>query len=162
MTPDASEIYTSEIGDLEIASFEGKIISCTFSALYSASNLTPNPTTNEACKQLQAYFNGSLKKFDLTLAYVGSDLQLRLMKMLEAIPYGETFSYQDMAKRLELTSGSRAVGNLVGKNPLLIIIPCHRVLGSDGKITGYAGGPDRKKWLLQHELRFSHRAGTLF
>ncbi len=162
MVPDGKEIFTSEIGELEIASLSGKIISCTFSALYSSSGLIPDSITREACRQLKAYFKGSLKKFGLPLEYEGTELQLKVMHLLELIPYSETMSYAEVAKKLAIPSGSRAVGNLIGKNPLLILVPCHRVLGTNGKITGYAGGPERKRWLLQHELKFGHKAGTLF
>jgi O-6-methylguanine DNA methyltransferase len=162
MLPDGREIVSSAIGEIEVASLDGKIISCTFSALYSAAGLEPNALTSEACKQLKAYFQGELKVFDLPLHYEGTALQLKVMKMLELIPYGVTTSYGEMAKKLEIPSGSRAVGNLIGKNPLLILVPCHRVLGTDKKITGYAGGPDRKLWLLQHELKFQKKPGTFF
>ena len=162
MLPDGREIFRSGIGELEIATLNGKIISCTFSDLYSSMGLEANAVTAEACRQLKGYFYGDLKSFDLPLEYDGTDLQLKVMKMLELIPYGITMSYGEMAKKLEVPSGSQAVGNLIGKNPLLILIPCHRVLGKNGKITGYSGGPDRKLWLLQHELKFSHKPGTLF
>ena len=162
MTPDGREVFTSEIGELEIASLNGKIISCTFSALFSSTELSPNSFTAEASNQLRAYFSGKLKNFDLPLDYDGTELQLKVMKMLELIPYGNTLTYGEMAKKLAVPDGSRAVGNLIGKNPLLILVPCHRVLGTNGKITGYAGGLDRKRWLLQHELKFGHREGTLF
>jgi methylated-DNA-[protein]-cysteine S-methyltransferase len=162
MIPDGLEICSSPIGEIEIAALNDMLISCTFSRLFAKETIQPNAITSEGVKQLKAYFVGKLKQFDLPLDYEGTELQIRVLKLLETIPYGKTISYSDMAKVLSLHLGSRAVGNLIGKNPLLIFIPCHRVLGSNGKITGYAGGIDRKRWLLQHELNNSQSADRLF
>jgi methylated-DNA-[protein]-cysteine S-methyltransferase len=162
MIPDALERFSTAIGEIEIAALNDMIISCSFSMLHSSENLESNAVTSEAINQLKAYFDGKLKKFELPLDYNGTELQMKVMHLLESIAYGETITYGEIAKKLSVPSGSRAVGNLIGKNPLLILVPCHRVLGTNGKITGYAGGPDRKLWLLQHELTNSKRADRLF
>jgi methylated-DNA-[protein]-cysteine S-methyltransferase len=162
MVPDGLEIFSSPIGDIEIASLNDMLISSNFTRYFPSESIQSNAITKEAVRQLDAYFNGKLKKFDLPLDYDGTELQIKVMQLLESIPYGETRSYSEMANMLSLPSGSRAIGNLVGKNPLLILVPCHRVLGSTGKITGYAGGSDRKLWLLQHEMKNSPISGRLF
>jgi len=99
-----------------------------------------------AARQLEAYFAGQLKAFDLPLAPAGTQFQLRVWSALQTIPYGRTWSYGELAR--EVGSASRAVGLANGKNPIALIIPCHRVIGSDGSLTGYGGGLDRKRYLL--------------
>ena len=101
--------------------------------------------------QLDAYFCGDLREFDVTLNLVGTDFQRRVWAQLQAIPYGETISYGELAARVGNERASRAVGLANGKNPVSIIVPCHRVIGADGSLTGYGGGLDRKTWLLAHE-----------
>ena len=162
MIPDGLEIYNSPIGEIEIASLNDMLISCTFSKLYHFDNLQSNSITQEGARQLNEYFSGQLKKFDLPLDFTGTELQIKVMRILETIPFGETKNYGEIASMLSLPSGSRAIGNLIGKNPLLILIPCHRVLGKNGKLTGYAGGSDRKRWLLRHEMDNSYHADRLF
>ncbi|WP_298608931.1 methylated-DNA--[protein]-cysteine S-methyltransferase [uncultured Thiothrix sp.] len=104
-----------------------------------------------AKQQLLAYFAGELKEFDLPLTPKGTEFQERVWQALQDIDYGVTCSYGDIANQLNQPKAVRAVGAAVGKNPLSIIIPCHRVLGSQKQLTGYAGGLERKKWLLQLE-----------
>lgn len=101
--------------------------------------------------QLEAYFNGKLKSFHLRLNPKGTDFQKRVWSELQNIPFGETTSYLQLSKKLGDVKAIRAVAAANGKNPLWIIIPCHRVIGSDGSLTGYAGGLYRKKWLLDFE-----------
>jgi methylated-DNA-[protein]-cysteine S-methyltransferase len=101
--------------------------------------------------QLEAYFAGDLTAFDLPLAPVGTPFQQRVWSALAEIPFGETVSYGSLAIRLGRPGAARAVGLANGSNPISIIIPCHRVIGSDGRLTGYGGGIDRKAWLLDHE-----------
>lgn len=106
----------------------------------------------EACRQqLEAYFSGSLKEFTLPLKPAGTDFQQEVWQALQEIPYGKTISYLTLSKRLGNVKAIRAVGRANGQNPLAIMVPCHRVIGSDGSLTGYAGGLWRKKRLLQHE-----------
>ncbi|MDO6516267.1 methylated-DNA--[protein]-cysteine S-methyltransferase [Zobellia uliginosa] len=104
-----------------------------------------------AVKQLQEYFAGERNSFDLALNPAGTDFQKRVWKALSKIPYGKTVSYLELSKTLGDVKAIRAVASANGKNPLWIIVPCHRVIGTDGSLTGYAGGLHRKKWLLDHE-----------
>ncbi|WP_299127057.1 methylated-DNA--[protein]-cysteine S-methyltransferase [uncultured Winogradskyella sp.] len=110
--------------------------------------------------QLKAYFNNELKSFDLKLNPEGTTFQKKVWKQLETIPYGKTISYLDLAKQLGDVKAIRAAASANGKNPLWIIVPCHRVIGSDGSLTGYAGGIHRKQWLLNHESEYKQQ--TLF
>jgi methylated-DNA-[protein]-cysteine S-methyltransferase len=106
-----------------------------------------------AVEQLQAYLAGELTVFDLPVALAGSDFQRRVWELLAEIPYGHTTSYGRLAARLGRPSASRAVGLANGRNPLPIVLPCHRVVGASGALTGYGGGIDRKRWLLDLERR---------
>ncbi|ASV30084.1 methylated-DNA--[protein]-cysteine S-methyltransferase [Maribacter cobaltidurans] len=105
----------------------------------------------DAAYQLKEYFDGSRTRFDLLLNPSGTDFQKSVWKALQEIPYGKTVSYLDLSKTLGDVKAIRAVASANGKNPLWIVVPCHRVIGSDGSLTGYAGGLHRKKWLLEHE-----------
>ena len=101
--------------------------------------------------QLSEYFDRTRKQFNLKLNPQGTDFQQEIWKLLQAIPYGKTTSYLELSKKFGDAKAIRAVANANGKNPLWIVVPCHRVIGSDGSLTGYAGGLHRKKWLLEHE-----------
>lgn len=114
----------------------------------------------DCATQLKAYFNNKLKTFDLKLNPEGTDFQKKVWKQLEKIPYGKTISYLDLAKQLGDAKTIRAAASANGKNPLWIIMPCHRVIGTDGSLTGYAGGLHRKQWLLNHESEYKQQ--TLF
>lgn len=105
----------------------------------------------DAAYQLKEYFEGQRKEFTLELNPQGTDFQKRVWEGLLNIPYGKTNSYLELSKTLGDVKAIRAVAAANGKNPLWIVIPCHRVIGSDGSLTGYAGGLHRKKWLLDHE-----------
>lgn len=105
----------------------------------------------DAVYQLQEYFEGKRTSFDLTLNPQGTEFQKRVWEALLQIPYGKTTSYLELSKKLGDIKAIRAVASANGKNPLWIVIPCHRVIGSNGDLTGYAGGLHRKKWLLEHE-----------
>lgn len=107
----------------------------------------------EAKRQLAAYFNGELSEFDLPLNLQGTDFQRLIWRELQKIPFGETMSYGQMAQRIGNPNGSRAVGAANGRNPISIIVPCHRLIGSTGKLTDYGGGLERKECLLAHETR---------
>lgn len=107
--------------------------------------------------QLQSYFAGNLKKFELPLAPHGTVFQQEVWKELTRIPFARTASYGEIAKRVDRPKASRAVGAANGKNPLPIIVPCHRVVGSDGSLTGYSGGMEIKEYLLTHEARYASR-----
>lgn len=105
----------------------------------------------DAVKQLQEYFDGKRTSFNFPINPKGTDFQQKVWKALLEIPYGKTTSYMDLSKKLGDVKAIRAVASANGKNPLWIVVPCHRVIGSDGSLTGYAGGLWRKKWLLEHE-----------
>ncbi|SDG20959.1 methylated-DNA-[protein]-cysteine S-methyltransferase [Onishia taeanensis] len=111
----------------------------------------PNALTDRARAQLEEYFDGLRQTFDLPLAPKGTDFQQRVWQALATIPFGETRCYAEIAEQLRCKGGQRAVGRANGQNPLAIVVPCHRVIGSDGRMTGYAGGIGRKQWLLAHE-----------
>lgn len=111
----------------------------------------------ERCKtQLAEYFAGTRRVFDLPLAPAGTPFQQTVWNALGDIPYGETRSYGEIAETLDKPTASRAVGMANGKNPLVIIVPCHRVVGVGGRLTGYSGGIARKEWLLAHEAHHAH------
>ncbi len=105
----------------------------------------------EVKRQLKAYFAGTLRVFELPLAAAGTDFQKRVWRELCNIPYGQTINYGELARRIGNPKASRAVGLANGRNPISIIVPCHRVIGANGALTGYGGGLPRKRWLLEHE-----------
>lgn len=109
------------------------------------------PLLKEAKRQLEEYFNGSRKEFSLPLKAKGSEFQQKVWNALREIPFGETRTYGEIAKAIGNSKASRAVGNANNKNPIGIVVPCHRVIGSNGKLVGYAGGLDKKSYLLQME-----------
>jgi methylated-DNA-[protein]-cysteine S-methyltransferase len=108
-----------------------------------------------AVEQLEEYFAGERTEFDLPLDPKGTDFQLQVWQVLRTIPYGQTISYGEQARRLGDVNKSRAVGAANGRNPLSIIVPCHRVIGADGSLTGFGGGLENKAWLLDHERGIS-------
>lgn len=114
---------------------------------------------SEACDQLAAYFAGELREFSLPLAPEGTAFQLRVWLELRAIPFGQTISYGELARRIGDPNASRAVGAANGKNPISIIVPCHRVIGANGALTGFGGGIETKRSLLELE---SSQAACLF
>ncbi|WP_114784105.1 methylated-DNA--[protein]-cysteine S-methyltransferase [Botryobacter ruber] len=144
--------FHSPIGYLIITGSDKGLHSLTFSDEPVLSDTTGLPAPLAACvQQLSEYFAGSRKVFDLPLAPAGTPFQLQVWAQLQSIPFGKTASYLDVAKGLSAEKAIRAVGAANGKNPLCLLVPCHRVIGSDGSLTGYSGGLWRKKWLLQHE-----------
>uniref|UniRef100_UPI00404919CA methylated-DNA--[protein]-cysteine S-methyltransferase n=1 Tax=Gelidibacter sp. TaxID=2018083 RepID=UPI00404919CA len=108
--------------------------------------------------QLQDYFEGKREQFDLKLNPQGTDFQKAVWNQLQTIPYGKSTSYLELSKQLGDVKAIRAVANANGKNPIWIIIPCHRVIGTDGSLTGYAGGLARKQWLLNHENPYKQQS----
>lgn len=105
----------------------------------------------DAVYQLREYFEGARQEFTFTLNPEGTDFQKKVWNALAEIPFGKTVSYLELSKNLGDTKAIRAVASANGKNPIWIVVPCHRVIGSDGSLTGYAGGLHRKQWLLEHE-----------
>lgn len=112
-------------------------------------------TIHQCKQQLQEYFEGKRKTFDLPLAQEGTPFQQKVWQQLTTIPFGQTITYMQLAKALGDPKSIRAAGTANGKNKLWIIVPCHRVVGTDGRLVGYAGGLHRKKWLLDHEAKMS-------
>jgi methylated-DNA-[protein]-cysteine S-methyltransferase len=112
--------------------------------------------------QLEEYFAGTRRFFDIPMKQSGTDFQQRVWQQLLHIPFGKTLSYRDLSKQLGDVKAIRAVGTANGRNSLAIVVPCHRVIGSDRSLTGYAGGLHRKQWLLEHEAKHFSGVQTLF
>lgn len=111
----------------------------------------------DAVYQLREYFEGKRRQFSLKLQFLGTPFQMSVWNQLTHIPYGKTISYLQLSEQLGDPKAVRAVAAANGKNPFWVIVPCHRVVGSDGSLTGYAGGLHRKKWLLDHEQGFQQQ-----
>jgi methylated-DNA-[protein]-cysteine S-methyltransferase len=120
-----------------------------------ASDSPSHPILLESVEQLREYFAGARRVFDLPLAAEGTEFQRRVWQALMTIEFGQTCSYGELARAIGQPSASRAVGAANGRNPLSIVVPCHRVIGADGSLTGYGGGEANKRWLLEHEARLS-------
>jgi len=145
----------SPIGVLMLSSDEWQLKSISFDAEYLENESYTPDILIAAQKQLEEYFSGSRQIFDLSVNPEGTEFQHRVWTQVSAVSYGATKSYIEIAREVKSQDSSRAVGMANGKNPLPIIIPCHRIIGHNGKLTGYAGGLDRKKWLLLHEQNHS-------
>ncbi|PAF50030.1 cysteine methyltransferase [Helicobacter sp. 12S02232-10] len=117
----------------------------------------PNDLALSCAEALKGYFEGRVFSFDLPLEPDGTPFQKKVWRILCDIKFGEVWSYKDLALKIGSTNYSRAVGSANSKNPIFIIIPCHRVIGNDGKLSGYAAGVEIKKWLLEHEKKFSSK-----
>ena len=150
------------IGYLELTTNHNYLLSVTFTDNYLQPSVYQPNILIETARQISEYFKGVLKEFNLNLQPAGTNFQMKVWEQVIKVPYGETVSYLEIAKLTGSKNNSRAVGLANGKNPIPIIIPCHRIIGINGKLTGYAGGLDRKKWLLNHELQFTHRRNLLF
>ena len=153
-------IIESPVGALHaVFDEDGRLAELGFrpSRLFESSSLRVDPSTrssSEALKtQLAEYFAGKRKEFDVELAPRGTPFQICVWEELRRIPYGDTISYAEVARRIGKISAIRAVGSANGANPIPVIIPCHRVIGSNGTLTGYGGGIERKQWLLALEGR---------
>ena len=151
-------VMDSPIGELRLVEHAGAITAIEFSPFRDADGRPrgarddDNPVLVETRRQLGSYFDRDLKEFDLPLAPAGSAFQQRVWKELLEVGWGETASYGEIAGRLGMTNAaSRAVGLANGRNPIPIVIPCHRIIGANGTLTGYAGGLDRKQLLLELE-----------
>jgi methylated-DNA-[protein]-cysteine S-methyltransferase len=149
--------YKSPIGVIEIVGTDKAIRSIMFSETDKVMNGTQEETPEslmDCFGQLDQYFKGERNKFTFPYVFEGTDFQQTVWNALTRIPYAETGSYKDIAVSIGNEKAVRAVGTANGKNKLSIVIPCHRIIGSNGKLTGYAGGLWRKEWLLQHERTF--------
>ena len=143
------------LGPLTLVSTELALISLTFgsSPISEGSQEGDSELLKKAENQLHEYFSGQRKVFDLPLEPQGTQFQLTVWNELKKIPYGQTISYQEQAQNIQKPKASRAVGAANGKNPLAILIPCHRVISSSGKLTGFSGGLETKKKLLELEFK---------
>jgi len=143
------------VGPVRITASGGRIRSVHLGADGGEDAVTGGPADRalvlRAAAQLGEYFDGTRTAFDLPLDAEGSDFQRAVWGELSRIPYGTVTSYGEIARRLGRPTGSRAVGAANGRNPIAVVVPCHRVIGADGTLTGYAGGLWRKEWLLAHE-----------
>ena len=142
--------YNSPIGTLEIITSDCAIISAMFVEEVKECKVEPE-ILRQAIKQFEEYFNGTRKDFDIKCETQGTKFQEKVWTALTEIPYGVTLSYKELAIAIGNDKASRAVGKANSKNVISIMIPCHRVIGSDKSLTGYAGGLNRKQWLLEHE-----------
>lgn len=162
----SSYIMNSPIGKLAIQASEDAITAVLFikegDKNTVSKNKYSNPLIEKCVQQLHEYFTGTRKIFDLPLQQNGSAFQQTVWQQLLKINYGKTISYLELSKRVGDVKAIRAVGTTNGKNQIAIIIPCHRVIGSDGSLTGYAGELWRKKWLLEHEGKVANGVQTLF
>lgn len=151
MESNQTAYYKTPIGTAKIVGDENGISAVTVidDAMETSAEI---PEILQDCvQQLEEYFNGSRREFKLKLNPQGTDFQKRVWKELLLVPYGKTRTYLEQSKQLGDVKAIRAVASANGKNPIWILIPCHRIIGSDGSLTGYAGGIWRKKWLLKHE-----------
>jgi len=141
---------TTPIGRLTLVASELGLCDVLW-GLASRTRHLDNPILQTAATQLEEYFAGTRRIFDLPIDLRGTSFQLRAWSALAEIPYGTTVSYGEQARRLGIPRAARAVGAANGSNPLPIVLPCHRVIGASGALTGYGGGLDMKRWLLAHE-----------
>ena len=156
----------SPIGDLTLVNTDG-----TLSGIYMRVRRVPNRSAlgewastgfEQVIEELDEYFSGARREFTVATAAHGDEFQHRVWALLRKIPYGKTRSYGDLAHELGDPALARAVGLANARNPISVIVPCHRVIGSDGSLTGYAGGLERKRYLLDLEAPVENRAATLF
>jgi len=163
--------FNSPIGILEIKASNEFIHSLQFNSTLKNPGTAVNreieeqhnhPIMVECERQLTAYFEGERKAFDLPFQQEGSAFQQQVWAELLHIPFGRTISYMELSKRIKNVKAIRAVGTANGSNAISIVVPCHRVIGSNGNLTGYSGDLWRKKWLLDHEGKFANGIQTLF
>ena len=149
-----TDYINTPIGQMEITANDNAVLSVYF--VDRLKTVNSNPLTELAKQQLLQYFDGALTEFDMPIELIGTDFQKMVWQALTSIEHGLTGSYADIANEINNPKAVRAVGAANGKNPMTIVLPCHRIIGSDGSLTGYASGVERKAWLLNHE------ANTLF
>jgi methylated-DNA-[protein]-cysteine S-methyltransferase len=166
MHPQFQHFYSSPIGRIKIVADIDCIQAITFiedSETVSNTEGIESPAVIHQCiDELMDYFNGSRTQFTVPIHQSGTDFQQKVWKELYEVPYAKTMSYAELAKKLGDSKVIRAAASANGKNKIAIIVPCHRIIGSDSNLTGYAWGLARKKWLLQHEFRIGLGVQTLF
>lgn len=161
MTETLTSTVVSPIGPLTLIARDGVLTNVSMHEQRHVSSspddaVTDNAWFKDVAAQFDAYFAGELSSFDLEMNLLGTPFQQSVWSQLCEIPYGETISYGELARRVGNPNATRAVGLANGRNPVAIIVPCHRVIGANGSLTGYGGGLERKTWLLEHELK--HRS----
>lgn len=149
--------YKSPIGKLRLVADDNSILALDFPQERESNEEEYPQVIMDCVAQLEEYFSGKRKSFDISYLLKGTEFQKKVWYELTEIPYGETVSYKYIAEKLGNEKAVRAVGTTNGKNPISIIIPCHRVVGANGKLTGYAWGLWRKQWLLQHEKNYKNK-----
>jgi methylated-DNA-[protein]-cysteine S-methyltransferase len=150
-----SKTIDSPIGFLRLTSDDHRLKSILFVDGGIDNDLSLPDILEKAALQINEYFEGKRFRFDLDLEMEGTSFQQKVWKLIKMVGYGKTRTYGDIAKQMRSLGCSRAVGMANARNPLPIIIPCHRIVGNDGKMVGYSGGLERKKWLLVHEQKYS-------
>ena len=159
-------IYSSPIGRIKIVADYNCIQALTFiedkATLSITEGIESPPVIHQCIDELIDYFNGNRTQFKVPIHQSGTDFQQKVWRELYEVPYAKTMSYAELAKKLGDPKVIRAAANANGKNKIAIIVPCHRIIGSDSNLTGYAWGLAKKKWLLQHEFRNGHGVQTLF
>lgn len=166
MTQTSSTYYQSPLGLLRISGTDHYISEVHFmkegETVQNQSLPQPGPLVIQCVEELIQYFQGQRKQFDVPIHQDGTGFQVKVWNELIAISYGKTISYLELSRRLGDVKAIRAAASANGRNNIAIIVPCHRVIGSDQSLVGYGGGLWRKKWLLQHEARQAHGVQTLF
>ncbi|MBZ6004473.1 methylated-DNA--[protein]-cysteine S-methyltransferase [Paraclostridium bifermentans] len=147
--------YKSPIGNLRIVVDENSLVALDFNEDEKKQS-DEHSYIKEVKNQLDEYFKGKRELFDLNIKINGTDFQNKVWNELTKIPYGETISYKELATRIGNDKACRAVGNANNKNKISIVIPCHRVVGSNKKLVGYAGGLEKKEWLINHENKVTN------
>ncbi len=167
MSQSSSLVFTSSLGRLRISVNDDAITEVSFledTVLIHSPDTVQNihPLLRECHLELSAFFAGTLSSFTVPIRQDGTEFQQKVWIELQKIPYGKTITYLELSKRIGDAKAIRAVGTTNGKNKIAIIVPCHRVIGSNGSLTGYAGGLGKKQWLLEHEMKVMHGVQTLF
>ena len=145
--------YKTTIGNITIAEEDNHIIMIKFKEDVGSAIKKETPLIKEAINQLSQYFEGKRQTFDLPLRSDGTDFQQKVWAALQRIPYGQVWSYKRLAEEIGNPKACRAVGMANNRNPISIVVPCHRVIGSDGSLVGYASGIENKRWLLELEQK---------
>ncbi len=143
----------SPIGCLEVLTSKDALLAITYVEAKNEDSKEAPAVLEKACDQLNEYFAGERQQFELPLSPDGTDFQKQVWDALLTVPFGRTSTYKKQSQSIGNPKAIRAVGTANGKNPISVVIPCHRIVGSDGSLTGYAGGLSRKDWLLKHEQK---------
>lgn len=153
----AKQVIQAPFGNLYLYADDNYLSGITFREVDSleAKADEKHPILQQAAQQLKEYFSGQRHTFDLPLRFSGTDFQQQVWQHLQTVPYGDTQSYQQVAGAIDNPKAVRAVGNANNKNPIVIVVPCHRVIGANGNMVGYGGGLPIKEWLLKHEQALS-------